>query len=64
MMKTQKVYESGKFDFNTVSNPLVLNKTGRFTYSEANVNVDDPKYIMEGTITVKDTIPSLHKYEI
>ena len=57
---SQKVYESGKFDFNTVSNPLVLNKTGRFTYSEANVNVDDPKYIMEGTITVKDTIPSLH----
>jgi plastocyanin len=57
---SQKVYDSGKFDFNTVSIPLELNKTGKFTYSEANVNVDDPKYVMEGTITVKDTIPSLH----
>ena len=30
-----KVYDSGKFDFNTVSKPLVLNKTGKFAYSEA-----------------------------
>jgi hypothetical protein len=32
-------------------------KTGKFTYSQANVNVDDPKFVMEGTVTVKDTIP-------
>ena len=48
-----KVFESGKFDFNTVSNPLVLNRTGKFTYSEATVNVDSyPKYVMVGTVTV------------
>ena len=55
----EKVYDSGKFDFNTVSTPLVLNKTGKFTYSEANVNVDDPKFVMEGTVTIKDTIPAV-----
>jgi len=56
---SNKVYSSGKFDFNTVSIPLVLNKTGKFTYSEANVNVDDPKFVMEGTVTIKDTISEL-----
>ena len=58
----EKVYDSGKFDFNTVSTPLVLNKTGKFTYSEANVNVDDPKFVMEGTVTIKDTISALQQY--
>ena len=57
---SEKVFESGKFDFNTVSNPLVLNRTGKFTYSEADVNVDDPKYVMVGTVTVKDTPPALN----
>ena len=29
--------------------PLVLNKTGKFAYSEANVNVDDtPRYLDQG----------------
>ena len=56
---SDKVYSSGKFDFNTVSIPLVLNKTGKFTYSKANVNVDDPKFVMEGTVTIKDTISAL-----
>jgi len=37
-----------------VTNPLILNKTGKFTYSEADVNKDDPKFIMEGTITVNE----------
>ena len=27
-------------------------KTGKFTYSEADVNKDDPKFVKEGTITV------------
>jgi plastocyanin len=49
-----QAYSSGKFDFNTVTNPLVLNKTGKFTYSEADVNQDDPKYVMQGTITVSE----------
>jgi hypothetical protein len=38
----------------TLTNPLVLNKTGKFTYSEADVNQDDPKYVMQGTITVNE----------
>jgi plastocyanin len=49
-----QAYSSEKFDFNTVTNPLVLNKTGKFTYSEADVNQDDPKYVMQGTITVSE----------
>ena len=49
-----QVYSSGKFDFNTVTNPLVLNKTGKFTYSEADVNQDDPKFVMQGIITVSE----------
>jgi len=49
-----QAYSSGKFDFNTVTNPLVLNKTRKFTYSEADVNQDDPKYVMQGTITVSE----------
>ena len=56
---SDKVYSSGKFDFNTVSIPLVLNKTGKFTYSKANVNVDDSKFVMEGTVTIKDAISAL-----
>ena len=51
---SDEVYSSGEFDFNTVTNPLVLNKTGKFTYSEADVNQDDPKYVMKGTITVSE----------
>jgi len=58
-----KVFESGKFDFNTVSKPLVLNKTGKFTYSEADVNVDDPKFVMVGTVTVKDTPSALNNID-
>ena len=56
---SDKVYSSGKFDFNTVSIPLILNKTGKFTYSKANVNVDDSKFVMEGTVTIEDTISAL-----
>ena len=37
-----------------MTNPLVLNKTGKFTYSEPDVNQDDPKFVMQGTITVSE----------
>ena len=56
---SNKVYSSGKFDFDTVSIPLVLNKTRKFIYFEANVNVDDPKFVMERTVTIKETISAL-----
>ena len=49
-----QVYSSGKFDSNTVTHPLVLNETGKFTYSEADINKDDPKFVMKGTIIVSE----------
>jgi len=55
---SKQVYSSGKFASNSVTNPLVLNGTGKFTYSEANVNKDDPKFVMVGTVTVQDNPPS------
>ena len=50
---SQQVYSSGKFDFNSITNPLILNDSGKYIYSESNVNKDDPKFIMEGTIVVQ-----------
>jgi hypothetical protein len=44
---SKEVYSSGKFDFNSLSDTLVLNGTGKYRYSESNVNVDDPKFVME-----------------
>jgi plastocyanin len=51
---SKQVYSSGKFAFNSVTNALVLNDTGKFTYSEGNVNKDDPKFVMVGSITVQE----------
>jgi hypothetical protein len=45
-------FESDEFEFNTVSKGLVLNDTGKFNYSERDVNQDDPDFVMEGTIDV------------
>ena len=50
---SQQVYSSGKFDFNSITKPLILNDSGKYIYSESNVNKDDPKFIMEGTILVQ-----------
>ena len=52
---SQEVYSSGKFNFNSMSDTLVLNDSGKYRYSESNVNVDDPKFMMEGTITVEES---------
>jgi hypothetical protein len=48
------VYESGDFKFNTLSKPLLLNDTGKFSYSESDVSQDDPKFVMEDIITTVD----------
>jgi plastocyanin len=45
-------FESGEFDFNTLSKALVLNDTGKFSYSEKDVIEDDPDFVMKGTINV------------
>lgn len=55
---SRQVYSSGEFDFNSISNPLTLNDSGKYTYSESNVNQDDPKFVMEGTITVEENPPN------
>ena len=59
-----EVYSSGKFDFNTVTNPLVLNETGKFTYSEADINKDDPKYVMKGIIIISENPSSINTNRI
>jgi plastocyanin len=46
------VFDSGTFAFNDVSKPFILNKVGKFSYSESNVSKDDPNFKMKGTITV------------
>ena len=51
---SRKVFSSGKFGFNSVTTPFELNDSGEFTYSEPNVNKDDPKFVMEGTIIVQE----------
>jgi len=53
---SQQVYSSGKFDFNSITRPLILNDSGKYIYSESNVNKDDPKFIMEGTILVQEDL--------
>ena len=51
---SKQVFSSGKFGFNHVTTPVVLNDSGKFTYSESNVNKDDPKFVMESTIIVQE----------
>jgi len=55
---SNQVFESGQFEFNTLSKPLLLNDTGNFSYSESDVNQEDPSFVMEGTITaVNSEVP-------
>jgi plastocyanin len=58
---SKQVFSSGKFGFNSVTTPLVLNDSGKFTYSESNVNKDDPKFVMEGTIIVQENPSSTNQ---
>lgn len=58
---SKQVFSSGKFGFNSVTTSHVLNNSGKFTYSESNVNKDDPKFVMEGTINVKENPSNLNK---
>lgn len=58
---SKQVFSSGKFGFNSVTTPLVLNDSGRFMYSESDVNKDDPKVVMEGTIIVLENPSSANQ---
>ena len=58
--KSNQVFDSGIFEFNTASKSVNLNKTGIYNYSQANVNKDDPNFLMEGTITVKGDVSTFN----
>jgi hypothetical protein len=47
---SKEVYNS-RLKFNTATEPLLLNHSGKFTYFEKNANTQDPKFVMEGSIT-------------
>ena len=59
---SKQVYSSGEFDFNVISDSLVLSDPGTYRYSESNVNVDDPKFVMEGTIVVEENPQRINQF--
>lgn len=52
-------FESGDISYNTASKPITFNDTGTFNYFEADVNSDDPSFVMNGTINVINQVESL-----
>lgn len=46
------IYQSPKFEYNTIAGPLILNESGNYMYYEENVNENDPSFTMKGTINV------------
>src|SRR6187431_784797 len=52
---SKEVYNS-RLKFNTATEPLLLNHSGKYTYFEENANKEDPKFVMEGSITVNPNI--------
>ena len=54
---SKEVYNS-RLKFNTATEPLLLNHSGKFTYFEKNANIQDPKFVMEGSITtINNDVP-------
>jgi hypothetical protein len=47
-------FDSDTFAYNTATQPVVMNDTGSFYYSESDVNNEDPAFVMNGTINVVD----------
>ena len=48
---SKEIFDS-TLKFNSASEPLSINQSGKFTYHEQNVNTQDPDFVMEGTITI------------
>ena len=48
------IFDSDVFAYNTASQPVVMNNIGSFGYYEADVNNEDPDFVMNGTINVVD----------
>lgn len=55
-----QIFDSDIFAFNTASQPVTMNDTGSFRYFEANVNEEDPDFVMDGTINVMDQSNSVN----
>lgn len=49
--KSKEAFNS-RLKFNTATEPLLLNHSGKFTYFEENANMEDPKFVMEGSIKI------------
>ncbi len=52
---SKKVFEAAFFPSNEASPPLTLNNTGEFSYFEKGANKAVPSFVMNGTITVKNS---------
>ena len=50
--ESSKQIFNSRLKFNTATEPLLLNHSGKYTYFEKNANKEDPKFVMEGSITV------------
>ena len=50
--ESSKLIFNSRLKFNTATKPLLLNHSGKYTYFEKNANKEDPKFVMEGSITV------------
>jgi len=50
--ESSKLIFNSRLKFNTATEPLLLNHSGKYTYFEKNANKEDPKFVMEGSITV------------
>ena len=59
---SKEVYNS-RLKFNTATEPLLLNHSGKFTYFEKNANIQDSKFVMEGSITITNTDVPLNSNE-
>jgi hypothetical protein len=57
-------FDSGTFAYNTATQPVVMNDTRSFYYSESDVNSDDPDFVMNGTINVVDQPNSISNASI
>ncbi len=48
---SKEIFDS-TLKFNSASDPLSINQSGKFTYHEEDANSQDPDFVMEGTITI------------
>jgi hypothetical protein len=51
---SKKIFDA-TIKFNSASEPLSMNQSGKFTYYEEEANSQDPDFVMNGTITITDS---------